>query len=76
MTMDGFTVYRNILVGSYSAWHKSVYKKGYYSFEFNDVAPGKYVLVIDNTDKGWERTDFDFVNDYVVFDLKAYFKPY
>lgn len=74
MTMDGFAAYTG--GGNYSAQHKSIYTKGHYSFEFTNVAPGNYVLVVDNTDKGWEETDFDFVNDYAVFDLKAYFEPY
>ena len=40
------------------------------------MAPGNYALVVDNTDDGWEVTDFDFVNDYAVFDLEVYFQPY
>jgi len=74
MTMDSYAAY----VGgeSFSAWHRSVYTEGYYSFEFINVTPGNYALVVDNTDSDWEDTDFDGINDYAVFDLEAYFEPY
>jgi len=74
MTMDGFAAYDS--GESFSAWHRSVYTEGYYSFEFINVTPGSYALVVDNTNWGWEATDFDFVNDYAVFDFEAYFEPY
>ncbi|WP_448516843.1 hypothetical protein [Pseudothermotoga sp.] len=74
MTMDGFAAYDG--GESFNAWHRSVYKEGRYYFEFEGVAPGNYALVVDNTDRGWEDTDFDFVNDYAVFDLEVYFQPY
>jgi len=71
MTTDSFAAYKR--GGAYFAWHKSVYREGQWYFSFPNVAPGNYVLVVDNTDEGWEETDFDFVNDYAVFDLKAYY---
>jgi hypothetical protein len=40
------------------------------------VPPGNYAVVVDNTDSGWKSTDFDFENDYAVFDLKVYHESY
>ncbi|WP_448521535.1 hypothetical protein [Pseudothermotoga sp.] len=74
MTMDGFAAYDG--GEAFSAWHWSVYEEGHYYFEFDGVAPGNYALVVDNTDDGWEVTDFDFVKDSAVFDLEVYFQPY
>jgi hypothetical protein len=74
MTMDSFAAYDG--GESFSAWHQSFYTEGRHNFEFKDVPPGNYALVVDNTDRGWERTDFDFVNDYAVFDLEVYFETY
>ena len=62
--------------GAYAAWHKSVFEEGWHYFCFSNVTPGNYVLIVDNTDEGWETTDFDFENDYAVFDLEAYFEAY
>lgn len=61
---------------SYSAWHKSIYVEGLHSFRFVDVTPGNYVLIIDNSDLGWDTTDSDGVNDYAVLDFEAYFESY
>jgi hypothetical protein len=74
MTMDSFADYDG--GGNFSAWHQSFYTEGRHYFEFKDVAPGNYALVVDNTDRGWAKTDFDFVNDYAVFDLEVYFETY
>jgi hypothetical protein len=74
MTMDSFAAY----VGgeSFSAWYKIFYTEGRHYFEFKNVPPGNYALVVDNTNLGWAKTDFDFVNDYAVFDLEVYFETY
>jgi hypothetical protein len=74
MTMDSFAAYDG--GESFSAWHQSFYTVGRHYFEFKNVPPGNYALVVDNTDLGWEDTDFDFVNDYAVFDLEVYFETY
>lgn len=74
MTMDGFTAYDN--GNNFNAWHTSVYTKCRQSFEFPNVPPGNYAVVVDNTDSGWKSTNFDFENDYAVFDLKVYHESY
>ena len=74
MTMDSFAAYESW--ESFSAWYKIFYTEGRHYFEFKNVPPGNYALVVDNTDRGWAKTDFDFVNDYAVFDLEVYFETY
>lgn len=69
--------YENFEEGnSYSAWHKSFYTEGTHSFAFGNVSPGWYRIVVDNSNKGWDDTDWDGVDDVAIFDLKAYFGPY
>ncbi|GEM_PF-4693728 len=36
---------------------------------------GVYRFVVDNTDKGWEMTNFDFEDDVAVFDYEIYEIP-
>ncbi len=74
MLMDSanYNLYQNDQ--PFSAWHKSVYSTGKHEFKFVNVTPGYYVIVVDNTNEGWEKTDFDLENDYAVFDLEAYFQ--
>jgi len=71
MDSANFNLYRN--GASFSAWHKSIYTTGEYEFCFVNIPPGYYYLIVDNTNLGWDDTDFDGINDYAVFDLEAVF---
>lgn len=70
MTESDFNDFEN--GGNYVAYHKSFYKKGSYTWNLNDVSPGVYYLVIDNSDKGWELTDADFEDDIAIYDIEGY----
>jgi len=64
---DGFSVY----------WHETISTEGSHI----RVAPGlitggtMVIIVVDNTDRGWEQTDFDFWNDDALYDLEVAFGP-
>lgn len=45
---------------------------GYWVLQENLVAPGYYHVVIDNTDYGWVKTNFDGWNDYVRTNMKLW----
>jgi len=74
MTVSDFADFKN--GDAYAAWQKSIFVKGRHDFHFSNVTPDNYVLVVDNSNLGEVDTDFDFVNDYAVFGLEAYFEPY
>lgn len=61
--------------GSYSAYHHSLSITGTMTWNLTDIPPGVYYFVIDNSDKGWEDTDFDFLDDIAIFDFKIYKMP-
>ncbi len=58
-------------------WHETISTQG----QHVRVAPNliaaetMVVIVVDNTDKGWEDTDFDFWNDDARFDLEVALGP-
>ncbi len=64
---DGFTVY----------WHETISTEGTHI----RVAPGLIAggtmvrIVVDNTNLGWEDTDFDFFSDDALFDLEVAIGP-
>ncbi len=62
------------LFGTYKAYYMPIYSKGNYKWELY-VKPGVYRFVVDNTDKGWEMTNFDFEDDIAVFDYEIYEIP-
>ena len=61
--------------GSYSAYHHSLSITGTMTWNLTDIPPGVYYFVIDNSDKGWEETDFDFLDDIAIFDFEIYKMP-
>ena len=61
--------------GSYSAYHHSLSITGTMTWNLTDIPPGVYYFVIDNSDKGWEETDFDFLDDIAIFNFKIYKMP-
>ncbi len=73
MTESDFEDFRTLL-GDYSAYHTAYYSEGTYKWELY-VDPGVYRFVVDNTDKGWEMTDFDFEDDVAIFDYEIYEIP-
>ncbi|MCB2213408.1 hypothetical protein KQI52_14935 [bacterium] len=58
-------------------WHQSVYYEGTYNFSGSTVIPyGTIVyVVVDNTNLGWDETDFDFSNDKAYFNLSVDLQP-
>jgi hypothetical protein len=58
--------------GTYSAYHKTFYYKGSYTWDLSDIPPGVYYFIIDNSDKGWEFTDADLEDDIAIFDIEGY----
>ncbi|MDK2886083.1 MAG: hypothetical protein PWP54_641 [Thermosipho sp. (in: thermotogales)] len=58
--------------GTYSAYHKSFYVKDFYTWRLNNIPPGVYYFVIDNSDKGWENTDADLEDNIAIFDVEGY----
>lgn len=73
MTESDFEDYQS-LFGTYRAYHKTIYREGTYKWELT-VDPGVYRFVVDNTDSGWEMTDFDFEDDIAIFDYEIYEIP-
>ena len=71
MTTGDFSNYES--GGTYYRQHYIASETGSYKFTFY-VNPGYYVLVIDNTNKESD-TDFDFENDYAIFDMELYYTP-
>jgi len=67
LTVDNFLHFKNDETFS-AVDHRSILYTGVYEFNFN-VSPGSYYLVVDNSDLGWENTDWDGYNDDAVFDL-------
>ena len=62
---------------SYSAWHLSLFTERTHFFNSGTIHEGElYQVIIDNTDLGWDDTDFDFVNDAAYFDVEAVFQGY
>jgi len=61
--------------GTYSAYHYSLSATGTMTWNLTDILPGVYYFVIDNSNKGWEDTDFDFLDDIAIFDFKIYKMP-
>lgn len=57
-----------------AVWHKAVINLGPLTEMFG-VSGGIYFLVVDNSDNGWFKTDFDFVNDIAVYDIKLVYTP-
>lgn len=70
MTEENFQKFRNN--NSFVAWNESFKYQGYYDFNFSYVSPGYYRIVIDNTIKGEEQTDFDGYEDTAYFDIEVY----
>jgi len=65
--------YQNFKDGyNYKAWHKSIYYEGINSFNFGNISPGYYRIIIDNSDSGWEQTDSDGYEDTAYFYIEAY----
>ncbi len=58
-------------------WHQSVYSEGTYNFTGSTVIPHGTIVyvVVDNTDYGWDDTDFDFSNDKAYFNLSVDLQP-
>lgn len=57
-----------------AVWHKAVINLGPLTEMFG-VSGGIYFLVVDNSDNGWFKTDFDFVTDIAVYDIKLVYTP-
>jgi hypothetical protein len=47
---------------------------GTHRYETDTFTGGHYRIVVDNTDYGWEDTDFDFVDDEAKFDFTVWLK--
>lgn len=62
---------------SFSAdWHETVVDQGTHTYIVHDVTDrDDYRFVVDNSDAGWETTDFDGVADNAIFDLELILVP-
>ena len=69
MTDLEFAKYREGL--SFEALFRQTIKtKGLHTYETERYTGGHYRVVVDNTDAGWEDTDWDGIDDIVKFDFK------
>jgi len=50
--------------------------EGNRTLQTNYLQAGNYYVVIDNTDYGWVKTNFDGINDYVFTNMKLYAYEY
>ncbi|MFC2170556.1 hypothetical protein ACFLQJ_01095 [Calditrichota bacterium] len=71
-----YTEYENFISGTtFSAWHESMSSEGSYSLTTDELAEGEEMkVVIDNSDAGWESTDYDFTSDDATFDVEVVFQ--
>ncbi len=73
-----YSDYVNYASGDYFiAWHRSMFSEGTYTLNSDPLEEGDRIkVIVDNTNWGWEDTDFDFVDDTAYFDVEAEFHPY
>lgn len=55
-------------------WNENIKTKDTYKYSINNVEPGSYRLIVDNSDLGYELTDTDENNDIAYFNMSAYQK--
>jgi|GEM_PF-1139618 len=72
MTDSNFAIYQSGSNSFEVVDHVTFYTEGPQAWVFINVPPGVYYFVVDNTDLGWEETDWDGENDVAVFDLELY----
>ncbi len=70
--------YTNYVNGNnYSAYHTSVFTTGISTLETGIIEAGeRFIVLIENTDAGWEDNDFDFIEDSAYYDVVAVFQGY
>ncbi len=60
-----------------SLWVKIFKEMGLHTVETDTVEAGDEIrIIVDNSDRGWESTDYDGLNDKIVFDLEVYLRPF
>ncbi len=73
MNEESFQNFRND--EDYYAWHYTITNSGTTVIRFTDITPEQYHVIVDNSDMGWELSDDDEINDYIVYDITADFYP-
>lgn len=75
MSQSQYNYYQN--GESFSAyWHETVVSEGFHTYQSSPMPANRSMrFIVDNTDWGWEDTDFDFVNDRAVYDVVVTLYP-
>ncbi len=73
--MDESEYVKYVNGSNFGVWfHESFSELGSHIYETESFSGGHFRVVLDNTDKGWEDTDWDGSDDIAKYNLNIYLK--
>ncbi|MDP8208452.1 MAG: hypothetical protein P9L92_17440 [Candidatus Electryonea clarkiae] len=77
MIMTYWNYYAFANGSNFTAWHKSVRTEGFRTLTSDTILKGENMrIVIDNSDLGWDTTDYDLMSDDAYFTAAAIFQAH